>query len=165
MPFYSTASTSINAMAAVTMEDLLRPRLVHMTQKKLILISRGLCQSKLTEKHSPNWLSIHLLEFFGYKSYFFIISSQFIFHIDHVLDNTIFVCCIINIFSLSSSVRSRLYHGSCSLLPPGLGSSSGTLSKDYFISWWPIHDFIRNRTTVLYDSTEYTIYFVLCNKV
>ncbi|XP_034003484.1 sodium/iodide cotransporter [Trematomus bernacchii] len=38
----STASTSINAMAAVTMEDLLRPRLVHMTQKKLILISRGL---------------------------------------------------------------------------------------------------------------------------
>ncbi|XP_070816861.1 sodium/iodide cotransporter [Chaetodon trifascialis] len=38
----STASTSINAMAAVTMEDLLRPHLLHMTQKKLILISRGL---------------------------------------------------------------------------------------------------------------------------
>uniref|UniRef100_A0A3B4TXR3 Solute carrier family 5 member 5 n=1 Tax=Seriola dumerili TaxID=41447 RepID=A0A3B4TXR3_SERDU len=38
----STASTSINAMAAVTMEDLLRPHLVHMTQKKLILLSKGL---------------------------------------------------------------------------------------------------------------------------
>ncbi|GAA6232895.1 sodium/iodide cotransporter [Lates japonicus] len=38
----STASTSINAMAAVTMEDLLRSRLVHMTQKKLILVSKGL---------------------------------------------------------------------------------------------------------------------------
>ncbi|XP_068446160.1 sodium/iodide cotransporter [Clinocottus analis] len=38
----STASTSINAMAAVTMEDLLRPRLRLMTQKKLILLSKGL---------------------------------------------------------------------------------------------------------------------------
>ncbi|XP_027146451.1 sodium/iodide cotransporter isoform X2 [Larimichthys crocea] len=38
----STASTSINAMAAVTMEDLLRPHLRHMTQKKLILVSKGL---------------------------------------------------------------------------------------------------------------------------
>ncbi|XP_073332570.1 sodium/iodide cotransporter [Pagrus major] len=38
----STASTSINAMAAVTMEDLLRPYLLHMTQRKLILISKGL---------------------------------------------------------------------------------------------------------------------------
>ncbi|KAG7513664.1 sodium/iodide cotransporter [Solea senegalensis] len=38
----STVSTNINAMAAVTMEDLLRPRLVHMSQKKLILLSRGL---------------------------------------------------------------------------------------------------------------------------
>uniref|UniRef100_A0AAQ4RYV1 Solute carrier family 5 member 5 n=1 Tax=Gasterosteus aculeatus aculeatus TaxID=481459 RepID=A0AAQ4RYV1_GASAC len=38
----STASTSINAMAAVTMEDLLRPRLRLVTQKKLILISKGL---------------------------------------------------------------------------------------------------------------------------
>ncbi|XP_045905484.1 sodium/iodide cotransporter [Micropterus dolomieu] len=38
----STASTSINAMAAVTMEDLLRPHLLHMPQKKLILISKGL---------------------------------------------------------------------------------------------------------------------------
>ncbi|XP_039984875.1 sodium/iodide cotransporter isoform X2 [Xiphias gladius] len=38
----STASTSINAMAAVTVEDLLRPHLVHMTQKKLILVSKGL---------------------------------------------------------------------------------------------------------------------------
>uniref|UniRef100_A0A8C5FZX7 Sodium/iodide cotransporter n=1 Tax=Gouania willdenowi TaxID=441366 RepID=A0A8C5FZX7_GOUWI len=40
----STASTSINAMAAVTMEDLLKPHLCHMTQKKLILISRGFCR-------------------------------------------------------------------------------------------------------------------------
>ncbi|KAM7409603.1 hypothetical protein PAMA_001202 [Pampus argenteus] len=37
-----TASTSINAMAAVTMEDLLQPRLLHMSQKKLILMSKGL---------------------------------------------------------------------------------------------------------------------------
>ncbi|KAE8294048.1 Sodium/iodide cotransporter [Larimichthys crocea] len=41
----STASTSINAMAAVTMEDLLRPHLRHMTQKKLILVSKGLCRT------------------------------------------------------------------------------------------------------------------------
>uniref|UniRef100_A0A3Q2ZYC6 Solute carrier family 5 member 5 n=1 Tax=Kryptolebias marmoratus TaxID=37003 RepID=A0A3Q2ZYC6_KRYMA len=38
----STVSTSINAMAAVTMEDLLRPCLRNMTQKKLMLISKGL---------------------------------------------------------------------------------------------------------------------------
>ncbi|XP_034035062.1 sodium/iodide cotransporter [Thalassophryne amazonica] len=38
----STVSTSINAMAAVTMEDLMRPRLRNMNQKKLILISKGL---------------------------------------------------------------------------------------------------------------------------
>ncbi|XP_034439044.1 sodium/iodide cotransporter isoform X1 [Hippoglossus hippoglossus] len=38
----STVSTSINAMAAVTMEDLLRPHLVNISQKKQILISKGL---------------------------------------------------------------------------------------------------------------------------
>lgn len=38
----STASTSINAMAAVTMEDLLQPHLHHMTQKKLVLVSKSL---------------------------------------------------------------------------------------------------------------------------
>ncbi|XP_037553752.1 sodium/iodide cotransporter [Nematolebias whitei] len=38
----STVSTSINAMAAVTMEDLLKPWLCHMTQRKLMLISKGL---------------------------------------------------------------------------------------------------------------------------
>ncbi|XP_069558406.1 sodium/iodide cotransporter [Brachyistius frenatus] len=38
----STASTSINAMAAVTMEDLLRPHLLHMKQKNQIIVSRGL---------------------------------------------------------------------------------------------------------------------------
>lgn len=42
--FYSTVSTSINAMAAVTIEDLLEPRLRHTNQKKLMFISRGLCK-------------------------------------------------------------------------------------------------------------------------
>nr|XP_015220847.1 PREDICTED: sodium/iodide cotransporter isoform X2 [Lepisosteus oculatus] len=38
----STASTSINAMAAVTMEDLIKTRLVQVSQKRLVLISKGL---------------------------------------------------------------------------------------------------------------------------
>ncbi|XP_054646581.1 sodium/iodide cotransporter [Dunckerocampus dactyliophorus] len=38
----STVSTSINAMAAVTMKDLLRPHLRRMNQKKQILLSKGL---------------------------------------------------------------------------------------------------------------------------
>ncbi|XP_061681329.1 sodium/iodide cotransporter [Syngnathoides biaculeatus] len=38
----STVSTSINAMAAVTMEDLFQQYLHHMSQKKQILISKGL---------------------------------------------------------------------------------------------------------------------------
>lgn len=38
----STASTSINAMAAVTMEDLLHPHLHNITQKKLVFISKSL---------------------------------------------------------------------------------------------------------------------------
>ncbi|XP_057697477.1 sodium/iodide cotransporter [Corythoichthys intestinalis] len=38
----STVSTSINAMAAVTMEDLFQPYLHHLSQKKHILISKGL---------------------------------------------------------------------------------------------------------------------------
>ncbi|KAJ7993191.1 hypothetical protein DPEC_G00269880 [Dallia pectoralis] len=38
----STVSTSINAMAAVTLEDLLKPHLSNVLQKRLILISRGL---------------------------------------------------------------------------------------------------------------------------
>uniref|UniRef100_A0A3B5L4D1 Solute carrier family 5 member 5 n=1 Tax=Xiphophorus couchianus TaxID=32473 RepID=A0A3B5L4D1_9TELE len=38
----STASTSINAMAAVTMEDILRPHLLQTTQNKLVLVSKGL---------------------------------------------------------------------------------------------------------------------------
>lgn len=42
--FDSTVSTSINAMAAVTIEDLLKPHLQHMNQKKILLISRGLCR-------------------------------------------------------------------------------------------------------------------------
>ncbi|KAM8960474.1 sodium/iodide cotransporter [Pelodytes ibericus] len=38
----STASTSINAMAAVTVEDLIKPRNPHISVKKLVLISKGL---------------------------------------------------------------------------------------------------------------------------
>ncbi|XP_076975542.1 sodium/iodide cotransporter [Tamandua tetradactyla] len=38
----STASTSINAMAAVTVEDLLRPRLPGLPPRRLVLISKGL---------------------------------------------------------------------------------------------------------------------------
>ncbi|XP_014165642.1 sodium/iodide cotransporter [Geospiza fortis] len=38
----STASTSINAMAAVTAEDLVRPRLPALSPRKLTLISKGL---------------------------------------------------------------------------------------------------------------------------
>ncbi|XP_063778986.1 sodium/iodide cotransporter [Pseudophryne corroboree] len=38
----STASTSINAMAAVTVEDLIKPKYPHIAVKKLILISKGL---------------------------------------------------------------------------------------------------------------------------
>uniref|UniRef100_A0A674GSM7 Solute carrier family 5 member 5 n=1 Tax=Taeniopygia guttata TaxID=59729 RepID=A0A674GSM7_TAEGU len=38
----STASTSINAMAAVTVEDLVRPRLPALSPRKLTLISKGL---------------------------------------------------------------------------------------------------------------------------
>ncbi|XP_019202337.1 sodium-coupled monocarboxylate transporter 1 isoform X2 [Oreochromis niloticus] len=37
----STVSTSINAMAAVTMEDLIKPR-IKLSEKKLLLISKGL---------------------------------------------------------------------------------------------------------------------------
>uniref|UniRef100_A0A9L0I4D4 Solute carrier family 5 member 5 n=1 Tax=Equus asinus TaxID=9793 RepID=A0A9L0I4D4_EQUAS len=38
----STASTSINAMAAVTVEDLIKPRLPSLAPQRLILISKGL---------------------------------------------------------------------------------------------------------------------------
>ncbi|XP_063002941.1 sodium/iodide cotransporter [Elgaria multicarinata webbii] len=38
----STASTSINAMAAVTVEDLIKPNLPHLSPRKLTLISKGL---------------------------------------------------------------------------------------------------------------------------
>ncbi|KAE8632390.1 hypothetical protein XENTR_v10001535 [Xenopus tropicalis] len=38
----STASTSINAMAAVTVEDLIRPKYPNISTKKLTLISKGL---------------------------------------------------------------------------------------------------------------------------
>ncbi|XP_034513940.1 sodium/iodide cotransporter [Ailuropoda melanoleuca] len=38
----STASTSINAMAAVTVEDLIKPRLPSLAPQRLVLISKGL---------------------------------------------------------------------------------------------------------------------------
>uniref|UniRef100_A0AAV2KX34 Sodium-dependent multivitamin transporter n=1 Tax=Knipowitschia caucasica TaxID=637954 RepID=A0AAV2KX34_KNICA len=38
----STASTSINAMAAVTMEDVLRPHLPHISQSNLVILSKAL---------------------------------------------------------------------------------------------------------------------------
>ncbi|OWK49760.1 Sodium/iodide cotransporter [Lonchura striata] len=44
----STASTSINAMAAVTVEDLVRPRLPALSPRKLTLISKGLCECHST---------------------------------------------------------------------------------------------------------------------
>jgi hypothetical protein len=40
----STASTSINAMAAVTVEDLIKPRLPGLAPRKLVVISKGLCE-------------------------------------------------------------------------------------------------------------------------
>lgn len=40
----STASTSINAMAAVTVEDLVKPRLPTLSPRRLMLISKGLCE-------------------------------------------------------------------------------------------------------------------------
>nr|XP_031545288.1 sodium/iodide cotransporter isoform X3 [Vicugna pacos] len=38
----STASTSINAMAAVTVEDLIKPRLPNLSPRRLVIISKGL---------------------------------------------------------------------------------------------------------------------------
>ncbi|XP_075857352.1 sodium/iodide cotransporter [Microcebus murinus] len=38
----STASTSINAMAAVTMEDLVKPRLPNLAPRTLVIVSKGL---------------------------------------------------------------------------------------------------------------------------
>uniref|UniRef100_A0A3Q2DKB5 Solute carrier family 5 member 5 n=1 Tax=Cyprinodon variegatus TaxID=28743 RepID=A0A3Q2DKB5_CYPVA len=58
----STASTSINAMAAVTMEDLLRPHLLHMNQKKLILVSKALC--KLTFLYGAGCITVAALSSF-----------------------------------------------------------------------------------------------------
>nr|XP_054106380.1 sodium/iodide cotransporter isoform X2 [Callithrix jacchus] len=40
----STASTSINAMAAVTVEDLIKPRQRSLAPRKLVIISKGLCE-------------------------------------------------------------------------------------------------------------------------
>uniref|UniRef100_A0A8C6VAE1 Solute carrier family 5 member 5 n=1 Tax=Naja naja TaxID=35670 RepID=A0A8C6VAE1_NAJNA len=40
----STASTSINAMAAVTVEDLIKPNMPTLSPRKLALVSKGLCE-------------------------------------------------------------------------------------------------------------------------
>uniref|UniRef100_A0A8C8S113 Solute carrier family 5 member 5 n=1 Tax=Pelusios castaneus TaxID=367368 RepID=A0A8C8S113_9SAUR len=42
----STASTSINAMAAVTVEDLIKPNMPSLSPRKLALISKGLCKCR-----------------------------------------------------------------------------------------------------------------------
>uniref|UniRef100_A0A8C0GDA3 Uncharacterized protein n=1 Tax=Chelonoidis abingdonii TaxID=106734 RepID=A0A8C0GDA3_CHEAB len=47
----STASTSINAMAAVTVEDLVKPNMPSLSPRKLTLISKGLCNSRLVTSY------------------------------------------------------------------------------------------------------------------
>lgn len=46
----STASTSINAMAAVTVEDIIKPRLPRLAPRRLMVVSKGLC-----ELRGPGW--------------------------------------------------------------------------------------------------------------
>lgn len=60
--FNSTASTSINAMAAVTMEDILRPHLLQTTQNKLVLVSKGLCRLIFTKQVKQILISAPLLQ-------------------------------------------------------------------------------------------------------
>lgn len=43
--FYSTVSSSINALAAVTVEDLVRPHFRSLSEKKLSWISMGMSMS------------------------------------------------------------------------------------------------------------------------
>lgn len=43
---HSTVSTSINAMAAVTMEDVMKPWLIAASQRKQLLLSKSLCRVK-----------------------------------------------------------------------------------------------------------------------
>ena len=50
LPSSSTASTSINAMAAVTVEDLIKPRLPSLAPRRLVIISKGRC-----EVGGPGW--------------------------------------------------------------------------------------------------------------
>lgn len=63
--FNSTASTSINAMAAVTMEDILKPHLLQTTQKKLVLVSKGLCRLILTKQVKQILISAPPLQISG----------------------------------------------------------------------------------------------------
>uniref|UniRef100_A0A8D2PXE5 Sodium/solute symporter n=1 Tax=Zosterops lateralis melanops TaxID=1220523 RepID=A0A8D2PXE5_ZOSLA len=49
----STASTSINAMAAVTVEDFVKPRLPGLSPRRLTLISKGLCEWTCLSPVSP----------------------------------------------------------------------------------------------------------------
>uniref|UniRef100_A0A8C4UIG4 Solute carrier family 5 member 5 n=1 Tax=Falco tinnunculus TaxID=100819 RepID=A0A8C4UIG4_FALTI len=50
----STASTSINAMAAVTVEDLIKPRLPTQSPQRLTLISKGLSPRWAARQSSPS---------------------------------------------------------------------------------------------------------------
>lgn len=137
-------------MAAVTVEDLLQPRLRHMTQKRLMVISRGLCRLILTENitiltscftlASVLWIALVWwyqtadLFYTGTKCIIGIIFSHYfiLFQISFWLDRfwkqvkSIFVrysFCL----SCSVAVRCRLYYCGCSLLLPGLGSASGKM--------------------------------------
>uniref|UniRef100_A0A3B5K1W8 Solute carrier family 5 member 5 n=1 Tax=Takifugu rubripes TaxID=31033 RepID=A0A3B5K1W8_TAKRU len=72
----STVSTSINAMAAVTIEDLLKPRVQHMTQKKLLFISRGLCTSSRQRGFLLSCV-IEMLDKCGFRTFVSIIAVFF----------------------------------------------------------------------------------------
>ncbi|MGH0184363.1 UNVERIFIED_CONTAM: hypothetical protein FKN15_014685 [Acipenser sinensis] len=61
MTLLCTASTSINAMAAVTMEDILKPCLHTVSQKRLVLISKGLCEFTSQPSIADNFYSMSFL--------------------------------------------------------------------------------------------------------
>lgn len=105
--FRSTASTSINAMAAVTMEDLLQPHLLNMSQKKLMLISRGLCKVAPAPFLFPSFKKIK------YK----------------LLACISLVLIVLFIFFDSAAVWNQLHHCRRPLLPVGLGGTSGEKGK------------------------------------
>lgn len=105
--FRSTASTSINAMAAVTMEDLLQPHLLNKSQKQLMLISRGLC------KVSPSIPSS------------FSLYSSFTFKL-HACISPVLIAVV---FFNSISIWNRLHHCGRPLIAVGLGGTTGNKSR------------------------------------